>query len=163
MIFANVELAVGIVGTLAGIVGTWVGVTGLRASRRAAMAETRVGLLDAVQAYEAALEPYRERYLSSGLTSRPGDRELILENLPPLNAARDRLRVALERAEPDGFRFCRRLGKLEIRRFNAANVSHVVNAVMAARAEAVSGGARLPIPDGENYEVVAVSSAALLS
>jgi hypothetical protein len=161
--FADVELAVGTVGTLTGVVGAWVGVTGWRASRRASGAEVRVGLLDAVQVYEAALEPYRERFLSPGLTSRPGDRELILENLPALNAARDRLLVALHRAEPDEFRFCRRLSELEIRRFDTSNVPYLVNAARSARADAVAGGSRPSIPDGANYEVVSVRSVKLLS
>jgi len=156
---ANLELAVG---TLTGVVGTWVGVMGWRASKSAARAEVGIRLLDAVQAYEAALQPYRERYLSSGLTIRPGDRELILEHLPALKAARDRLLVALHRAEPDDFRFCRSLAELEIRKFDARNVSCLVNAAKAARAD-VSGGSRPSVPDGDNYEIVSVASVKLLS
>jgi hypothetical protein len=158
--FANVELAVG---TLTGVVGAWVGVTGWRASRSAARAEVRVGLLDAVRAYEAALEPYQKRYLSPGPTIRQGDRELVLENLPALQAARDSLLVALHRAEPDDFRFCRRLAELEIRKFDAGAVLYLVNAAKAARADAVSGGSRPSIPDGDNYEIVSVASVKLLS
>jgi len=116
-----------------------------------------------VQAYEAALGPYRERYLSPGLTIRQGDRELILENLPALQAARDRLIVALHRAEPDDFRFCRQLSELEIRKFDAGNVSYLINAAKAARADAVSGGSRPSIRDGDNYEIVSVASVKLLS
>jgi hypothetical protein len=83
--------------------------------------------------------------------------------MPAVQSARDRLRVALGRARSDQFRLCRRLGELEIRRFDSGTISRASNVLMAARAEAVAGGTKPPIPDGENYEVVAVSSATLLS
>jgi hypothetical protein len=52
---ANLVLAVG---TLTGVVGMGVGVMARRASKGAARAEVRRGFLDAVRAYEAALQPY---------------------------------------------------------------------------------------------------------
>jgi hypothetical protein len=112
-----------------------------------------------------ALAPLRDRFLSSSPTSRPGDSELIARHVPALRAARERLVALLHQAAPGDLRFCRRLSEFEIVRFDATNVSRVLNALMAARSEAVYGEAssRPPIPDGENYEVVSVSSTTLLS
>jgi hypothetical protein len=86
------------------------------------------------------------------------------QNFPePIITARDRLIVALHGAEPDDFRFCRRLSELEIRKFDAGNVSYLINAAKAARADAVSGGFQPLIPDGDNSEIVSVASVKLLS